>query len=94
MSCGIGSRCSLDAELLWWWHRPAAVELIQPLAWEPPNAMGATLETKKKKVFNAVEWASSSYFISKGALHQKEALVIQRNETDPRKMAPKTKMVV
>lgn len=49
MSCGIGSRCSLDAELLWWWHRPAAVELIQPLAWELPYAMVATLETKKKR---------------------------------------------
>ena len=29
--------------------RPAAVAPIQPLAWEPPCAMGAALKTKKNK---------------------------------------------
>ena len=27
--------------MLWLWHRPAATAPIQPLAWEPPYAMGA-----------------------------------------------------
>ena len=29
--------------------RPAAVALIQPLAWEPPCALGAALKTKQTK---------------------------------------------
>ena len=49
MSCGVGHRHSLDLTLLWLWCRPAAVAPIQPLAWEPPYAMGAALEKTKKK---------------------------------------------
>ena len=49
MSCGVGCRCSLDPELLWLWPRPAAEALIQPLAWEPPYAMGAALKKQKKQ---------------------------------------------
>ena len=39
---------SLDPELLWLWHRPAAVALIRPLAWEPPYAMNAALKKDKR----------------------------------------------
>ena len=49
---GVGHRCSSDPTLLWLWHRPAATDLIQPLAWEPPYATGTALnrqKTKKKK---------------------------------------------
>ena len=49
MSCGVGCRCGSDLALLWLWCRPAAVALIQPLAWELPHAMGAALEKKEKK---------------------------------------------
>ena len=53
MTCGVGCRCSLDPVLLWLWCRPAATTPIQPLAWEPPSAVGVALEkakkTKKKK---------------------------------------------
>ena len=49
VSCGVGCRRSLDPELLWLWHRPAAVAVIGPLAWEPPYATGAAPESKKKK---------------------------------------------
>ena len=31
------------------WRRPAAVALIQPLAWESPYATGAALKRKKEK---------------------------------------------
>ena len=31
------------------WYRPAATTLIQPLAWEPPYAMGSALKRQKKK---------------------------------------------
>ena len=31
------------------WCRPAAVALIQPLAWEPPYAAGAALKNKKEE---------------------------------------------
>ena len=48
MSCGAGCRCGLDPVLLW--HRLAAVAPIQPLAWEPPCAMGAALKRQKKNI--------------------------------------------
>ena len=31
------------------WHRPAAVALIGPLAWELPYAAGTALKRKKKE---------------------------------------------
>ena len=46
MTCGVGRR-QLRSELLWLWCRPAAVALIQPLAWEPPHAVGAALKRQK-----------------------------------------------
>ena len=49
LSCGVGHRLSLDPELLWLWCRPAIVAPIQPLAWEPPYAVGAAL--KRQKIF-------------------------------------------
>ena len=39
----------LDPELLWLWHRQAAIALIGPLAWEPPYAMGVALEKAKQQ---------------------------------------------
>jgi len=47
MSCGLGNRCGSDLVLLWLLCRPVAVALIQPLAWELPYAMGASLKSKK-----------------------------------------------
>ena len=55
MSCGAGHRCGLDPALLWLWHRPAAVALIRPLAWEPPHAVGVGLKSKKKKKSRGVK---------------------------------------
>ena len=48
MSYGVGHRCSSDPTLLWLWCRPAAVALIQPLAWEFANAVASALKSKKK----------------------------------------------
>ena len=48
MSCGVGHRHSSDLALLWLWHKPAAVALIRPLAWEPPHVIGAALRQKTK----------------------------------------------
>ena len=44
MICGVDSRLGTDPELLWLWHRPAAVALILPLALELPYAMDAALK--------------------------------------------------
>ena len=49
MSYGVGHGHSLDLALLWLWCRPAAVALIRTLAWEPPHAEGAALQSKKKE---------------------------------------------
>ena len=58
MSCGVGHRRGLDPALLQLWCRPAAVALIQPLAWEPPYTTGAAQEngknTQKKDTFIGV----------------------------------------
>ena len=45
MSYGVGHRLSLDLELLWLWHRPAAIALIRPLAWELLYARCAALKS-------------------------------------------------
>ena len=44
MSCGVGCGCGSDLTLHWLWCKPAAVALIRPLAWEPPNATHAALK--------------------------------------------------
>ena len=48
MSCGVGHRHGLDPTLLWLWCRPTAAAPIVPLAWEPPDAVGAALEKTKR----------------------------------------------
>ena len=48
MSCNVGHRQGSDPALLWLWCRPAAVALIQPIAWEPPYAVGVALKSKKQ----------------------------------------------
>ena len=40
VSFGTGHRRGSDPLLLWLWCRPAAVALIQPLAWELPYVVG------------------------------------------------------
>ena len=54
----MGHRCGSDVVLLWLWHRPAAVGLIRPLAWEPPYAAGAALKKKTKKKKCLHNWSS------------------------------------
>ena len=49
MSCGVGGRCSSDLALLCLWCRLAAIAPIQPLAWEPPYAMGVALKNKQQQ---------------------------------------------
>ena len=49
MSCGVDCRRGLDPELLWLWHRLAAVALIGPLAWELPYATGVALKSIKEQ---------------------------------------------
>ena len=49
MSYGVGRRRGLDLTLLWLWHRLEATALIEPLALEPPYAMGMALKIKKQK---------------------------------------------
>ena len=54
MGYGVGCRCSSDPALLWPWHRPAAIALIQSLAWELPYAVGAALKKRKKNYRTAI----------------------------------------
>ena len=49
MSCGVACKHGSDLALLWLWHRLAAIALMQPLAWEPPYAMGVALNRQKIK---------------------------------------------
>ena len=36
---------------LWLWHRLAATAPIQPLAWDPPYAVGEALKRQKNKIY-------------------------------------------
>ena len=47
-SYGVGHRGGSDP--MWLWHKPAAAALIQPLAWELPQAVAVALKRKKKKI--------------------------------------------
>ena len=49
MSCGVGHRHGSDPALLWLWCWTVATALIQPLAWEPPYAVGAAQEMVKRQ---------------------------------------------
>ena len=49
MSCGVGLRCGSDLAFLWLRYRPAATDLIQPLAWELPYTTGAALTRQKRQ---------------------------------------------
>ena len=49
MRCGVGHKCGSDPALLWFWCRPAATALIEPLVWEPPYAMGGAPEKAKRE---------------------------------------------
>ena len=66
MSCGVNCRFSSNLALLWLWHRPATAAPIQPLAWEPPYAVGmglkrpppstTTTTTTKEREINPLKW--------------------------------------
>ena len=65
MGCGVGHRWGSDPTLMW--CRPAASAPIQPLAWEPPGALGAALKRQKKKKERKkrnTEYGSSSWLIT------------------------------
>ena len=49
VSCAVGRRHGSYPELLWLWHRVAAVTLIQHLAWELPYVAGAVLKRKDRQ---------------------------------------------
>ena len=53
----VGHRCVLDLMLPWLWLKPAAIDPIQPLGWEPPYAVGAALKDKNKikRFFSVIE---------------------------------------
>ena len=49
MSYGVGCIRGSDPMLLWLWHRPAAVAMIGPQAWDLLHAEGVALKSEKKK---------------------------------------------
>ena len=49
MTYSVGCRHGSDLAWLWLWCRLADTAPIRPLAWEPLYAVGAALETGKKK---------------------------------------------
>ena len=54
MSYGVGRRHCLNPELWWLWRRLAATAPIQPLAGEPPYAMGEALKGQKNILENSI----------------------------------------
>ena len=66
MSCDVALRHGLDLALLWLWHRLAVTAPIQPLAWEPPYAVGAAL--KKKLLFFPIKNLGKDFFFLSQAM--------------------------
>ena len=62
----------LNPKLLWLWHRPTAVALIPPQAWELPCAVGTALKKKQKKG----RLISMSYCCPSTACSQKGVVVM------------------
>ena len=56
-----------DLALLWLWHRPVAIALIEPLAWELPYAAPVALKSKRRKK-KGKKLQTSSYKISKSGV--------------------------
>ena len=54
---GVGHTRGSDPSLLWMWHRPAAIALIEPLAWELPYATGVALKRKIKKYVKFLKYS-------------------------------------
>ena len=82
MSCGVGCRQGLNLALLWLWRRPAAIAMIQPLAWERTYAMDVALKRqrdkkkkkKKERKQNQTQRQEAGVRLSLGYLsHQEEA---------------------
>ena len=63
VGCGVGCRRGSDPALLWLWRRPVAAAPIQPLAWEPPYAVGAALKSNKNFKINYIYTHSFSHII-------------------------------
>ena len=65
MSYGAGNAQDSDHELqwLWPWHRPEAVALVRPLAWELPYAMVGKTAVAEKAIWDPTErriWAEET----------------------------------
>ena len=69
MSSGVGHRCGSDLAWLWLWL--AAAALIQPLAWEPPYAMGVALKKKARKFKRRVNSAICDKIVGPGEHYAK-----------------------
>ena len=65
VGCSLGHRRGSDPALLWLWRRPMATAPIQPLAWEPPYAVGASLKrhthTKTHIYICMCDWVTLLY---------------------------------
>ena len=67
---GVGCRHGLDPMLLWLWHRPAAIPLIWPPAWEFPHAWHVALKSNKyinkgkKEKENLYPWGREGWVLS------------------------------
>ena len=66
----VGCRHGSYPTLLWLWHRLAAMAPVQPLAWEPPYAVGAAQEmakwknkTKQNKKTMEYKWRNGKIYL-------------------------------
>ena len=79
VSCGVDCRHGSDLALLWLWCRPAAVALIQPLAWEPLYAAGVALKRQKTKKRKEKKERKGMYICLTGSLCWGQKTDIQPN---------------
>ena len=56
--------CGSDLALLWQWCRPAGMDPIRPLAWEPPYAAGVALRDRQKNKKSVLHYKGPKILIT------------------------------
>ena len=74
--CGVGRRWGSDPVLLWLWQRAVAVAPIQPVAWEPLDAVSMALKSKKKRKKNCLIEVQLNYNVMLISPEQQSDLAI------------------
>ena len=79
VSCGVGCKRSSDLALLWLWQRPAAVALIQPLAWNLHMLQMRTLQKNSSQTLSKLRRGGNTPKVTLWCFHHPDTKTRQRH---------------